>query len=178
MKTVSLSNAARLLPFILLILVFTTGCKKEEKVFPLGDIQFALTTANSNGIDADTFAYGDDIYFVLNEINPLKTSVTYYRRSNPPQYYFILYDDYGYVGRAVNDSIITNLGMQMQYLYPRQTTQIGVNWFNKPSNTILPIGKYTLKYTTNITIVRNDGIYNLEDGIVKQEILEKEFWIQ
>ena len=68
MKTVSFSNTARLLPVILFILVFATGCKKEENAFPLGDIKFSLSTTDSNGVEKNTFNYGEDINFVLSEI--------------------------------------------------------------------------------------------------------------
>jgi hypothetical protein len=179
MKTVSFSNTARLLPVILFILVFATGCKKEENAFPLGDIKFSLSTTDSNGVEKNTFNYGEDINFVLSEINPLKKEVVYFRGSNIPQYYFKVYDEYDhFVGRGVDDGIITTLEIKILRLSPYQKTQIGVNWLNKKSNKILPKGKYTLKYTTDITIVPDDGFYSPKNSIIKQETLTKDFWVQ
>lgn len=179
MKTVSFSVAARLLPFILFILVFTNGCKKDEDTFPLGDIKFALSTTDSNGVEKNTFAYGENINFVLSEINPLKKDVVYFRGSNIPQYYFAVYDEHDYfVGRGVEDGVVTTLEVIMLKLSPYQTTKFGVNWLNKKGNTMLTTGKYTLKYTTDITIVPDDEFYSPKNSIRKQETLTKEFWVQ
>lgn len=180
MKTLSLSNAARLLPVVLFILVFTSGCKKEENTFPIGDIKFALSTTDSNGVEKNTFNYGEDIFFVMTEFNPLKhTDVVYFRGSNLPQYDFILYDENNYyVGRGVEDGLSTTLELIILRLNPRQTNKFGVSWFNKKGNPVLPKGKYTLKYTTDVTIVPDDGFYSPKNGTIKQETLTKDFWVQ
>lgn len=180
MQTLSLSKALRLLSFLLLLLVFATGCKKEENAFPLGDLKFVLSTTDSNGVEKNTFNYGEDIFFVLTEFNPLKrTDVVYFRGSNLPQYDFILYDenDY-YVGRGVEDGLMTSLELRILRLGPQQSNMFKVNWLNKKGNILLPKGKYTLKYTTNVTIVPDDGFYAPKNGTVKQETLTKDFWVQ
>lgn len=179
MNFTQLFRASKLFTLVLIIPLLFTGCKKDEDVFPLGDIKFALSTTDSNGVEKNTFAYGENINFVLSEINPLKKDVVYFRGSNIPQYYFAVYDEHDYfVGRGVEDGVVTTLEVIMLKLSPYQTTKFGVNWLNKKGNTMLPTGKYTLKYTTDITIVPDEEFYSPKNSIRKQETLTKEFWVQ
>lgn len=162
----------------LLILLLLSSCKKD-KPFPVGTLDVVLNCTDSAGNIKSVFNYGDDIYFSAHEVNPLQKEVSYFRGSNLPQANFIIYDENGYyAGRTIDENTMTHYVLIILTLEPRRFNTITSHWFNLPTNSALPKGKYTVKYSDRITLVpTNTDIFDNSKEIIEKEA-EQTFWVK
>jgi hypothetical protein len=149
MKTFSIKSVKyikALLAFFVLILL-VSSCKREE-VDPFGKLEVFIHTQDTTGKNQNTFKYGEDINFVITELNSSYSEIRYARSTNTPsRRILVVGEDNGVAGRLVKRDALEILIYQVYRLSRGETNTVENNWFNKyMGNSPLPVGKYKAIY--------------------------------
>ncbi len=141
-----------LLAFFVVILL-ASGCKREE-VDPFGKLEVFIHTQDTTGENQNTFKYGEDINFVITELNSSYSGIKYARSTNiPSRMILVVGEDNGVAGRLVRRDAVEIFIYRVYSLSRGETRVVVNNWFNKlMGNSPLPVGKYKAIYEDRYTM--------------------------